>query len=257
MHIHEYAIIRQVGYGCITRVYEAVDPQTGRVVALKVLREDSVVEDARRLFAREVALLRRFDHARIPAFYAAVDSEPPAMAHQLIPGADLQALLSAQPDVFAESDVIAWALHVCDAFTYLHTHPQTPVVFRDLKPAHIMIDGSGAAYLVDFNLAVDLPPGASSVAADKAGTEGFAAPEQYEGRAGVTSDVYTLGATLHYLLTRRDPRQHPPFTFGPPRELDPALSEGVAAVITRALAHDPADRYQSAAALRAALVACG
>ena len=100
MHIHDYTIIRQVGYGCITCVYEAFDPRTGRVVALKVLRADSEVADARRLFAREVALLQRFDHAHIPAFYAAVDGEPPALAHQLIRGSDVQARLNAA-DPFA------------------------------------------------------------------------------------------------------------------------------------------------------------
>ncbi len=256
MTIDRYVITGLVGVGDITRVYAAHDPLDGRAVALKVLREDSPVADAPRYFAQEVALLRQFDHPHIPTFYEAGGGDQPYMAHELIRGADLQARLDAGAGCLPEADVVGWALQLCDALVYLQTHPAGPVVFRDLKPAHIMVSDAGKATLIDFNLAVRLPPGALWITGEKLGTQGFAAPEQYEGLAGVASDVYTLGATLHTLLTGCDPRQPLPFTFAPPRTLNPALSDGITAVITRALAHDPADRFPTVAVLRAALAAC-
>jgi serine/threonine protein kinase len=90
------------------------------------------------------------------------------------------------------------------------------------------------------------------------GTEGYSPPEQYVGYTDARSDVYALGATLHYLLTRRDPRKEMPFSFrdAPPRSLNPAISEELEAVILKAVEYKPKERYQSVKALRYALLAC-
>jgi serine/threonine-protein kinase len=83
-----------------------------------------------------------------------------------------------------------------------------------------------------------------------------AAPEQYKGMVSPLVDVYTLGATLHYLATRIDPRKERPFTFTPPRTINPQIPKSLAAVIMKALTYEPEDRWQSAEDFKAALLAC-
>src|SRR5579875_1348770 len=82
------------------------------------------------------------------------------------------------------------------------------------------------------------------------GTPGYAPPEQYQGNADPRSDLYALAATLHHLLTNRDPRNHPPFVYPPVRTLNPQLSPEIERVLARALTSDINKRYQSAAAMK-------
>src|SRR6185369_11690290 len=131
---------------------------------------------------------------------------------------DSERLLAELPDgdFLIATRVVHWGVQIADALSYLHDH-QPPITFRDLKPAHIIIDGEQRAWLVDFNLAKILPDDKFIAHTDAIGTEGFAPPEQYQGAASPLVDVYALGATLHNLLTRIDPRLERGFTFAPPR----------------------------------------
>ena len=90
------------------------------------------------------------------------------------------------------------------------------------------------------------------------GTEGYAPPEQYWGYTDARSDIFALGATLHHLLTRRDPHKETPFSFhdAPPRSLNPAISQELETVILKAVEHHPEDRYQSVDEMKNALLAC-
>jgi serine/threonine protein kinase len=256
MGLDRYQVTALVGEGCIAKVYRALDRETGRTVALKRLRRDSPVTNARRHFVNEARLLVRLNHPNVPAFHDFIAGRQCTIVFELIEGYDLETRLSARQSGFAARDVIHWAAQVCDALSYLHQHSIHPIVFRDLKASHIMVNEQGKAWLVDFNLARPLPLGGRLEGADRVGTEGFAAPEQYEGTALPASDVYGLGATLHYLLTRLDPRHERPFTFAPLRSVNPALSTGLAAVIMRAVAYEIEDRYQDACTLKRALLAC-
>ena len=94
--------------------------------------------------------------------------------------------------------------------TYLHGHQPQPVIFRDMKPSNVMIDQHGHIRLIDFGIARVFQPGQKGT---MIGTEGYSPPEQYRGEASPAGDIYALGATLHHLLTRRDPRAEPPFSF--------------------------------------------
>ena len=88
------------------------------------------------------------------------------------------------------------------------------------------------------------------------GTEGFSPPEQHQGTVTPLVDIYALGATLHNLLTRINPRHERLFTYAPVRAANPQVSKGLAAVIARALAYEPEDRFPSAEAMRNALLTC-
>ncbi len=246
-----------IGEGHIGRVYRAVDPQTGQTVALKVLLEESPVEDARAYFHNEIVILSQIQHPHIPRFYDASSDDPAYIALEWIDGKDAETLLAELPEsqFFPPEKIVVWGAQICDALDYLHHHA-LPIAFRDLKPGHIMIDTHDKAWLLDFNLAKILPPDKFIAQADQVGTEGFAAPEQYKGTVSPLVDIYGLGATLHQLVTRIDPRRERPFTYAPPRAINPLLPKALADVIMKALAYEPEDRFRNAAAFKAALLAC-
>ncbi len=256
MGLDRYQVIAMIGEGCIGKVYRALDRETGRMVALKMLRRDSTVTNARQHFVNEARLLARLNHPNIPAFHDFIASRQCTIVFELIEGHDLETLLSAHQGNLAAHEVIHWAVQVCDALSYLHQHSIHPIVFRDLKASHIMVNPQGKAWLVDFNLARPLPLNGRLEGADRLGTAGFAAPEQYEGIALPASDVYGLGATLHYVLTRLDPRGKCTFAFAPARSVNPAISTGLEAVVMRAVAYRVEDRFQDACTLKQALLTC-
>jgi serine/threonine protein kinase len=130
-------------------------------------------------------------------------------------------------------------------------HAQKPaIVYRDLKPSNIMIDQHGRAMLVDFGIARFLPPGGRGT---QIGSVGYAPPEQYLGKMEPRSDLYSLAATMHHLLTGRDPQLEPPFSFPPIRQLAPEVSEQTGRVIMQALDKDVEKRPPSARDMRDAL----
>src|SRR5205085_8908595 len=119
-------------------------------------------------------------------------------------------------------------------------------------PANIIIGTKDKrAHLVDFGIArADETRNAQRKQTSALGTPGYAPPEQYQGNADPRSDLYALAATLHHVLTNRDPRNHPPFTYPPVRTLNPQLSPEIERVLTKALNNDINQRYQSAAAMK-------
>ena len=137
--------------------------------------------------------------------------------------------------------------------TYLHGRRPQPIIFRDLKPSNIMVDlGRDKITLVDFGIAKTLQTDRKGT---MIGTEGYSPPEQYRGLSEPRGDIYALGATLHHLLTNSDPRTETPFTFHerPIRKLNPAVGADTQAVIMRALEYDAARRWDTAAAMKAAI----
>jgi serine/threonine protein kinase len=252
--IHHYTIQSILGEGDIAVVYRAVNTLDGAEVALKVLHADSPVPEARQYFDNEREILAQLSHPHIPAFYGAVDGEMPGIALQLVDGKDGETLLSELPEgsFLKPRSVVVWGVQIADALAYLHNH-HPPVVFRDLKPSHVMVDAQNKAWLVDFNLARIMPESSYLDDADLVGTEGFAAPEQYRGIVSPLVDIYALGATLHHLLTGINPRQEQRFTYAPPRSINPAIPQAAAQMVMKALAYEPEDRYDRMEDMRAAL----
>jgi serine/threonine protein kinase len=157
-----------------------------------------------------------------------------------------------------EATVIAWSLVLVKALAYLHGYQSPdgtprPIVFRDLKPHNVMLRPDGRLTLVDFGIAHPL----RSSGASTFGTSGYSPPEVYEGRAVPASDQYALAATIHQLLTGRDPSQAPPFIFPDPRLVVPSLGTRTADTLAQALGERPEDRFPTIEAFGAALTGRG
>src|SRR5256885_11962767 len=127
-----------------------------------------------------------------------------------------------------------------------------PFVHRDIKPANIIVGSKdNRARLVDFGIArAQANKNARRKQTSALGTPGYAPPEQYQGNADGRSDMYALAATMHHLLTNRDPRDHAPFVYPSARSVNPKISPETEHVLERALKINPNERYQNAAAMR-------
>jgi serine/threonine protein kinase len=257
-----YEIIKVLGVGGMGAVYLAQDLRFSGVIrrcALKEMISSTPDPHMRRMavesFSREANLLVQLNHPGIPKIYDFfTESVRSYLVMEFVDGQDLENVLENTQGMLKEETVLDWAVQVCDVLIYLHGQTP-PIIFRDLKPSNIMLRrDSNKIALIDFGIAKAFEAGQKGT---MIGTEGYSPPEQYRGEATPRGDIYALGATLHHLLTKRDPRLEPPFTFHeePARLLNPTLSEEANAVIMKALDYDPEKRYQSAQALKDNLVA--
>lgn len=257
-----YHIIKALGAGGMGAVYQARDlhfPNVIRLCAVKEMINNAsdpyLREMAIRNFEREANILATLDHPAIPEVFDYFSQDDRSyLVLEYINGSDLEALLNQTEGFFPEDRVRDWAIQICDVLIYLHGHSPNPIIFRDLKPSNIMLDQHDRIRLVDFGIAKVFEANQKGT---MIGTEGYAPPEQYRGQAGPRGDIYALGATLHHLLTRQDPRTEPPFSFAdrPIRAINPNVSPAFEAVIMTALAYNAEDRFPSAAAMKAALLA--
>jgi serine/threonine protein kinase len=267
LHNQGYEIVKQLGQGSFGVVYQARDRQAAAdalFVALKQLPMQMIVNCERQADVR--AMLNHPTIPRILGYF--VDGDHAYLVQQYIDGTNLEEILNAEIGFLPEQKVINWGIQLCDALGYLHSHAHYPMIFRDLKPNNIMADKAGQIYLVDFGLARVFPPRYFEERPAEfqqyrqgldIGTEGYSPPEQYEGILEPQSDIYALGATMHHLLTRRDPRREPPFTFHehPVRSINPAVSLKLEAIVMQAVTPNIPDRFQSAMAMQTALLKAG
>ncbi len=256
-----YQILGVLGVGGMGSVYQARDmhfPNVSKLVAIKEMlnlaSDPTLREMIVKNFEREANLLATLNHPSIPEIHDTFTHQDRSyLVMEFIDGKDLEAILAETPGFLPETQIIDWAIQLCDVLTYLHGHKPEPIVFRDMKPSNVMIDHHGHVRLIDFGIAKGFQVGQKGT---MIGTEGYSPPEQYRGEAGPTGDIYAMGATLHHLLTKKDPRLEPPFSFGERsiRKINTAVTEGLDAVVNQALAYGPADRFPSAAAMKDALI---
>ena len=210
----KYRIVGILGEGGTAITYKAIDTtQSDSSVAIKVLslqqtRDWKLVE----LFEREAKVLSNLHHPRIPKYldYFAIDTDRDrqfCLAQKLIPGKSLGDLV-AQGWYFQESEVKDIAKQVLEILTYLHGF-QPPVIHRDVKPHNIIRTEAGEIYLVDLGAVQDVYRNTLTRGATFVGTIDYMSPEQLRGHASFASDLYSLGCTLLYLLTRRSPSELP------------------------------------------------
>ena len=260
-----YEIVKKIGGGGMGAVYLASDRNLGgaqRAVKEMVQSyiEPEQQEKAINDFKREGMLLTSLEHQSIPTIYDYFFDEAECrfyLVMKYIPGGDLATRLRAAPEGRVdEATVTAWAIEIADVLDYLHRH-DPPIVYRDLKPANIMVDiSAGRVMLIDFGIARWINKEEKGVTA--VGTMGYAPPELFSGNVEPRSDIYSLGSTMFHLLTGADPQSNPLLIFDfdknpRPRQINPQLSEQVEAIVMRAVQYDSAARFRSAAEMREAL----
>jgi outer membrane protein assembly factor BamB len=242
-------------------VYRARDmhfPNVTKLVAVKEMINSApdplVRETIVQNFEREANLLATLHHSAIPKIYDYFSLESRSyLVLEFIHGKDMETVINDTNGFLPEDQVLTWAIELCDVLEYLHKHKPDPIIFRDMKPSNVMINSNGEVVLVDFGIAKTFQTG---IKGTMIGTEGYSPPEQYRGEATQMADIYSLGATIHHALTRRDPRLEPPFSFAerPIRRINPAVSAELDVIVNRALEYDPASRFKSAAEMKDALV---
>ena len=257
-----YEIVRKIGGGGMGAVYLANDRNLGGVLrAVKEMvqsyiesdQQDKAISD----FKRESMLLTSLDHPAIPTIYDYFFDEKEArfyLVMKYISGGDLAGRLRAAPEGRVdEKSVTEWAIQVADVLDYLHKH-EPPIVYRDLKPANVMIDGnSGRVMLIDFGIARWVNKEEKGVTA--VGTMGYAPPELFSGNVEARSDIYSLGSTMFHLLTGADPQSNPLLIFDfqknpRPRQINSQLSDQIERILMRAVEYNADLRFSSAGQLR-------
>ncbi|MEO7911859.1 MAG: serine/threonine-protein kinase, partial [Roseiflexaceae bacterium] len=202
-------------------------------------------------FEAEAKMLRRLSHPRIPKVYVDFKDEGRQyLSMDFVRGEDLEEVIRKHPGGLPEQQVLEWADEICDVLGYLHNHKPEPIIFRDMKPSNVMIEPDGTVKLIDFGIAKVFERAERGT---QIGTPGYAPPEQYQGLATVESDIYALAATLHHMLTGRDPRDEPPFSFPPVYGLKPMISKRTSEALQKSLQMNPDDRFQSIGEFRDAL----
>ena len=242
-------------------MYRARDLHFPNVVKLVAVKEminqarDSLVRSTIvRNFEREANLLATLDHPSIPRIYDYfTHNERSYLILEFINGKDLEAILSETDEFIEQEKIVYWAVELCDVLNYLHSHKPEQIIFRDMKPSNVMINHHNHVILIDFGIA---KPFQGSQRGTMIGTEGYSPPEQYRGEASHLADIYAMGATLHHLLTKRDPRLEAPFSFGerPVRQFNPKVSPELESVVVKSLQYSPQDRYQTALEMKDALL---
>ncbi len=260
--VERYLIQDVVGVGGMGAVYRARDlhfPKVVKLVAVKEMinqaRDPLVRKTIVQNFEREANVLATLHHPAIPRIYDYFSEDNRSyLVLEFIIGKDLEAILNETEGFLPEEQVVGWGIELCDVLQYLHTREPEPVIFRDMKPSNVMINNHNHVILVDYGIAKPFQAGQKGT---MIGTEGYSPPEQYRGEANFLADIYALGATLHHLLTRRDPRLEPPFSFSerPIREINPNVSLELETVINTALQYNPEDRFKSAEDMKDALMA--
>ena len=257
-----YEIVRRIGGGGMGAVYLAKDRNLGDAPrAVKEMVESHLDpaqhEKAIGDFKRESLLLTSLEHPCIPTIYDYFYDEHLGrfyLVMKYISGGDLASRMrAAVGGRLDEKTVTDWGMQVADVLDYLHSRPK-PIIYRDLKPANLMIDGNtGRVMLIDFGIARWVSQQEKGVTA--VGTMGYAPPELFSGRVQPASDVYSLGATMFHLLTGADPQDNPllifDFSKNPrPRQITPSLSSEMELILMRTVEYKPEDRYRTAGELR-------
>ena len=247
----KYELLKLIGKGGMSRVYLAMDKRLNKQWAVKEIikntrsRNNEIIVQS---LIAEANLMKKLDHPTLPRIVDIIENKNTIyVIMDYIEGESLSSELEkhgAQPQEL----VIEWAKQLGEALDYLHTR-KPPIIYRDMKPANVMLKPDGSVKLIDFGIAREYKEGQSEDTVSL-GTKGYAAPEQFggKGQTDERTDVYCLGVTLYHLVTGKNPCE-PPYELYPIRHWNPQLSGGLENIILKCTQLNPDDRYQSCAEL--------
>ncbi|MEV1117410.1 Stk1 family PASTA domain-containing Ser/Thr kinase [Actinosynnema sp. NPDC049800] len=266
---NRYELGETLGYGGMSEVHKGRDVRLGRDVAIKVLRADLARDTQfQERFRREAQNSAALNHPAIVAVYDTGETQTeygplPYIVMEFVDGRTLRDIVKTQGPLSGKRAMEVMA-DVSAALDFSHRHG---IVHRDVKPANVMITRAGAVKVMDFGIARAVHDGQAAVTQTAAviGTAQYLSPEQARGEAvDGRSDVYASGCVLFELLTGEPPftgdspvavaYQHVREDPKPPSALNPKVTPALDAIVLKAMAKGPANRYQSAAEMRADLV---
>lgn len=252
---NKYEILKQIGKGGMSTVYLAMDKRLNKQWAVKEINKaanDKNNEVVVQSLLAEANLMKRLDHPSLPRIVDIIDNGRTIyVIMDYIEGESLDKILNTngpQPQAL----VVEWAKQLCNVLSYLHNQ-KPPIIYRDMKPANIMLKPEGNLKLIDFGIAREYKQN-NMTDTVSLGTRGYAAPEQFGGmgQTDVRTDIYCLGVTLYHLLTGQNPAE-PPYELYPIRQWNPSLSSGLEYIVQKCTQLNPDDRYQNCDELMYAL----
>ncbi|MBR0147144.1 MAG: serine/threonine protein kinase [Eubacterium sp.] len=255
----KYEILKEIGRGGMSIVYLARDNRLNKQWAVKEMKNDGSksTETLLKGLEREANILKNVDHPVLPRIVDIINSRGTIyVVMDFIEGTNLGDVLK-QEGAQSQEDVIEWGRQLASALDYLHSM-DPPIIYRDMKPANVMLKPEGGVKLIDFGTAKEytIENNADTTAL---GTRGYAAPEQFGDAQGrgiyktdARTDIYNLGATMYHMVTGMNPCE-PPYEIKPIRQWNQALSTGLEQIILKCTQPNPNDRYQSCSELLYAL----
>jgi serine/threonine protein kinase/cytochrome c-type biogenesis protein CcmH/NrfG len=277
-------VLGEGGMGTVYKVEQVGKPGYFRAVKELIISPNTPADERKSAierFDKEIDLLFNLKHPRIPSLVLSFQERGNYyFVMEFVPGRTLEKILEDSKAPLDEDQVIKWMMQVCEALSYIHSQTP-PIILRDLKPGNIMITPDDNVQLIDFGIARKFDPN-KRTNTENLGTISYASPEHLGSitapgqkrsalnpgklvQTDARSDIYSLGATMYHLLTNHepDPIQTPP--AGSILAKNPRLHTvrignrvfcPVEQVIIKAMQQEPANRFQSAEAMRAALQHC-
>lgn len=244
----KYEILKEIGHGGMSVVYLAMDRRLNKQWAVKEIKRkgsgknDEIIVNS---LLAEANMMKRLDHPALPRIVDIIDNGVTIfVVMDYIEGESLDKILLAEGPQ-DEEKVIEWSKQIADALRYLHSQ-KPPIIYRDMKPANVMLKPEGNIKIIDFGIAREYKE-QSLADTTVLGTKGYAPPEQYSGQTDARSDIFALGMTMHHLLTGEDPRKGS--GYAPVRQWNPRISEGVEKIIDKCVEPAPEKRYQNCTSL--------
>jgi serine/threonine protein kinase len=244
-----YKFLQPIGQGGMGTVFLAEDRSQGnatRVIKQMIHKPGDEFErsESVRLFKREADILRTLDNAGIVKIHDSHVSDDGKyfLVMDYVPGKNLEMIINSKGGPLSSDEVVRIAIQCCDVLEYLHGRDE-PIIYRDLKPSNLMLTPEGRIIFIDFGIARLMP----KEAATRVVTAGYSPPEQYFGRPETRSDLYSLGATMHHLLTGMRPK---PLTACNPENVNGSVLSSLSSLVRSMTAHEVEHRPPNAQAVK-------
>jgi tRNA A-37 threonylcarbamoyl transferase component Bud32 len=240
-----YTIVRELGLGGQGTAYLALDGRTEKTVVLKefilpIYVDISVRKSALERFENEARILQKLNHdqiVKLTDFF--VEDHRGYLALDYIQGADLKKFVERNGKL-SEDAIIPLVYQMCEILQYLHTQ-DPPVIHRDFTPDNLILQPDGRLMLIDFNVAQQT---SATVTGTIVGKQCYLPPEQFQGDPVIQSDIYSMGATVYFLCTGKDPE---PISQSHPQRSESSISQALDLFVSNCTTIDPDLRYKNAA----------
>ena len=258
---NRYKVLDIIGAGGMSTVLKAEDQNLGDSICVIKEMSNSFTSQKERIYAvkkfkDEAFILAKMRHPNIPVVTDYfVENDKYYLVMDYIPGKNLKEILKEQSAGYMPEELVKnISIQICGILEYLHGQ-ENPIIHRDLKPSNFLLEeNTGRVILIDFGIARRFDKDKTGTLI---GTPGYMAPEQYTGKVDIRCDIFSLGATIHHLLTGEDPADRASFDFAPAKDICQNVSLQMESIVSKAVENKPSRRFQSATEFKRALLQKG